>query len=101
MMFSGMAQGMFQMSGLQHDLEHENLQRIQQATVLRGVSTLDMVLLTLYKPYMVGPLCDIHCVSLKKYIQLIIVITDHDKRKSLAFINRKKSYTPTHITLYY
>lgn len=29
---------MFQMPGMQHDPEHEELQRVQQATILRGVS---------------------------------------------------------------
>lgn len=29
---------MFQMPGMQHDPEHEELQRVQQTTILRGVS---------------------------------------------------------------
>lgn len=33
------AQNMFQMSRVRHGVKHENLQRIQQITILRGVST--------------------------------------------------------------
>lgn len=36
--FAGLAQAMFQMPGMQHDPEHEELQRVQQTTILRGVS---------------------------------------------------------------
>lgn len=36
--FAGLAQAMFQMPGMQHDPKHEELQRVQQTTILRGVS---------------------------------------------------------------
>ncbi len=36
---SGVAQGVLQVPGLQHDAQHEELQGLRQASLLRGVST--------------------------------------------------------------
>lgn len=39
--FTDMAQNMLQMSRVWHDAEHENIQRVQQTTILWGVSIFD------------------------------------------------------------